>query len=131
MSRRHVLVVEDDTMFREALVELLGSLGHGAVAVDDGAAALAELSRVRPDLILLDLIMPKAALDGLGLLSRLAAGPAASVPIIVISGLGESLVGQLSPQVSSALRIGAVLAKPVQFDTLVREIERLVGPGVR
>jgi CheY-like chemotaxis protein len=131
VSRKHVLVVEDDTVFREALVDLLGNLGHGAVGVDDGVDALLDLSRARPDLILLDLIMPKAALDGLGVLSRLAAGPAANVPIVVISGLGEPLVERLSPQAASTLRIAAVLAKPVQIETLVREIERFLGPGVR
>ena len=74
MRPRYILLVEDDPWVRGACVELLSSLGHTVVAVDDGAVALQEIPRRRPDVILLDLIMPRAELDGIGLLSELAAG---------------------------------------------------------
>jgi CheY-like chemotaxis protein len=65
---------------RDACVDVLGSLGHTVVAVDDGAVALQEIPRRRPDVILLDLIMPSAELDGIGLLSRLAGEPSIDIP---------------------------------------------------
>ena len=75
------------------------------------------------------LIMPKAELDGLGFLSQLAARPAADIPIIVISGLGEPLGEGISRQVSSLLRLAAVLPKPIPLDTLAQALDRLLGPG--
>jgi CheY-like chemotaxis protein len=77
---RHILLVEDDRWVRDACVDVLGSLGHTVVAVDDGAVALQEIPRQRPDVILLDLIMPSAELDGIGLLSRLAGEPSIDIP---------------------------------------------------
>ena len=130
MSGTRILFVEDDTHVREAYADILGALGYGVVAVDDGARALAELQGVRPDLILLDLLMPRAELDGIAFLSRLATTAAGDVPIVILSALGEALAQEISPQLASTLRIAAILPKPVAIEALTREIERLVGPGV-
>jgi CheY-like chemotaxis protein len=83
MSGKRILLVEDDPDVRESCAELLRDLGHTVVAVDDGAVALSEIPRLRPDVILVDLIMPKAELDGVALLSRLAAGP--RIPVVILS----------------------------------------------
>jgi CheY-like chemotaxis protein len=96
---------------RDACVDVLGSLGHTVVAVDDGAVALQEIPRQRPDVILLDLIMPSAELDGIGLLSRLAAEPSLDIPVVIISALGDAVAEGLSPEVMAALPIAAILTK--------------------
>jgi DNA-binding response OmpR family regulator len=57
-----VLVVEDDTAMRETLVYNLKIQGFNAEAVGDGLAALEMARSLQPDLILLDLMLPK--LDG-------------------------------------------------------------------
>src|SRR5262245_24850973 len=72
MSRRRVLVVEDDPGVRQFCVDTLEGLGYAVVAVDDGSLALQEIPRFQPDLILLDLIMSRARLNGVALLSMLA-----------------------------------------------------------
>jgi CheY-like chemotaxis protein len=128
VSAKRILLVEDDPSVRKACVELLGGLGHTVVAVDDGALALDEIRRLRPDVILLDLIMPLAELDGVALLSRLAAGPRTNIPIVILSGFGDALAGEISPEVAAAVPIAAILPKPVSLDALTREIDRLVGP---
>ena len=130
MRGKHILVVEDNPDAREACVAVLAALGYSVAAVDDGARALAELAQRRPEVILLDLIMPRAELDGLGFLSSLAANPASDVPIIIVSALGDPLADVLSPAVAGALHIAAVLSNPVPLDTLTREIDRLIGPPV-
>jgi CheY-like chemotaxis protein len=96
--------------------------------VDDGVVALKEIERRRPDVILLDLIMPRARLDGLALLSKLAAGP--RIPIIVLSGLGNALKEGLSPELAAALSIAAILSKPFSVEALSREIDRVDGAEV-
>ena len=97
-------------------------MGHTVVAVDDGAVALSEITRLHPEVILVDLIMPKAELDGVALLSRLAAGP--RIPVVILSALADGLSDGLSPEVKAALPITAILTKPVSLDELMHEIDR-------
>ena len=122
MSDKRILLVEDDPNVREPWAELLRDLGHTVVAVDDGAVALSEIPRLHPDVILLDLIMPKAELDGVELLSRLVAGP--RIPVVILSAFADTLSEELSPEVKAALPITAFLTKPVSLDELTREIDR-------
>ena len=129
MARKHVLIVEDEVPVRRVLMELAEELGYSVSGVDDGTRALAELALQQPDVILLDLIMPKAEVDGLGFLSRLAGSPAADIPIIVISALGEPLGQEISPEVSSLLRFAAILPKPIPLDALAEALDQLLGPG--
>jgi CheY-like chemotaxis protein len=49
MSGKRILLVEDDPDVRESCAELLRDFGHTVVAVDDGAVALSEIPRLRPD----------------------------------------------------------------------------------
>ena len=126
MSDKRILLVEDDPDVREACAELLRDLGHTVVAVDDGAVALGEIPRLHPEVILVDLIMPKAELDGVALLSRLAAGP--RIPVVILSALADGLSDGLSPEVKAALPITAILTKPVSVDELIHEIDRVPRP---
>jgi two-component system, OmpR family, KDP operon response regulator KdpE len=123
MTPKRILLIEDDPDVRGACVEMLGSQAHTVVTVDDGAIALEEIRRRPPDVILLDLIMPTARMDGVTLLSRLAAGP--RIPVIILSAFGHALAEQLSPEVAASLPITAILNKPFSFEALAREIDRV------
>jgi CheY-like chemotaxis protein len=127
MTPKRILVVEDDSLVRDACVDILGGRGHTIVAVDDGESGLTEIAQSPPDVILLDLLMPRAKVDGLDFLSQVATGAAAQTPIVILSALGEALARELSAHVTAALRIVAILGKPVALETLVREIERALG----
>jgi CheY-like chemotaxis protein len=127
MTGRRILVVEDDARVRDAYVDILGNHGHTVLAVDDGADGLAEIARTPPDVIVLDLLMPRAKVDGLEFLSRLAGGAAAHTPIVILSALGEMMAREVSAPLATALCIAAILGKPVVRDTLLREIDRGLG----
>jgi CheY-like chemotaxis protein len=128
MTPKRILIVEDDEDLHYLWTDILSSHGYAVVAVNDGALALAEIPRFEPDLILLDLIMPRAEVDGLALLHRLSASATlAQVPVVVISGLGESVAAAIPPETARALGIVAVVHKPVESTTLVREIDRAIG----
>ncbi|MGL4555059.1 MAG: response regulator, partial [Gemmataceae bacterium] len=80
-----VLVVEDDTNERELLAGLLGLDGWSVVSVPDGVAALDHLSAATPDLVLMDMEMPRC--DGATAIRRLRQSPTArAVPVVVLSG---------------------------------------------
>jgi adenylate cyclase len=83
-SRRHVLVVDDDGEARRWLARALVAEGWQAREAADGRAALASLRERRPDLILLDLLMPE--MDGFEFLARLQAEPGGPrIPVVVVT----------------------------------------------
>lgn len=118
-----LLVVEDDRDIREALVEILEESGLEVESCKDGVEALERLDRgPLPDLLLLDLMMPR--LDGFGVLAEMKKNAALSaVPVVVLSA---------STDLPRALQAGArsTLRKPIDIDRLMHEIERsLPGSG--
>jgi two-component system phosphate regulon response regulator PhoB len=133
MTRKRILVVEDDEDLRYLWAETLEHHDYEVVGVDDGTTALAELRKFKPDLILLDFIMPRAKVDGVALLSRLSAEPAMkAIPILVISGLGDPLASKLMPDTANSFGIVGVLSKPLGLNALTEEVGKAlrlkVGP---
>lgn len=80
--RRHILIVDDDPLLREAILEVLKLEGHPAKEAPDGEEALRAIEGHRPDLLLLDLDMP--IMDGWELAWALRCR-SIEVPIIVIT----------------------------------------------
>jgi CheY-like chemotaxis protein len=87
-NTKKVLVVEDDTDLRNALVSRLGSSNYQVFQANDGEEAITVLLDQKPDLILLDLLLPK--LDGFKVLERIRNYPEpgiANSKVIVLSNL--------------------------------------------
>jgi putative two-component system response regulator len=83
-----ILIADDDPVMRRALEELLTSEGYDVACARTGAEALAKATRLTPDLILLDVVMPD--MDGLTVCQRLRADPLlAEVPIIMVTSLAD------------------------------------------
>ncbi len=80
----YILIVEDDPSLRELLHRNLDQAGWEALEAPDGRAALAQITKRRPSLILLDLMLPE--LDGVQVIDELHALPEGqSIPIIVLT----------------------------------------------
>jgi len=120
-----ILIIEDDEDIRELLVYNLEKNGYEAEAVESGETGLASAIRRKPDLILLDLMLP--GMDGLSVCRQLKAGKATlDVPIIIISAKGEET------DIITGLELGAddYLAKPFSPNLLlsrVRAVLRRIG----
>lgn len=84
-SGPHVLVVEDDTETRAALVRELTARGYRVAEAEDGRTALARWESRRPDVVLLDLGLPDV--DGLDVVGRIRRE--ATTPIVILSGRYE------------------------------------------
>src|SRR5581483_8631344 len=110
-----ILLIEDDDAIAESVAEVLESAGYRTVRADSGLAAKAALERARPDLIILDLILPDV--DGLLLCSELKS--LADVPIIVASATGRKRDTVLS------LKLGAddFVSKPFDIFELQARVE--------
>jgi DNA-binding response OmpR family regulator len=103
---KRVLVVEDDGEIRRLLADLISHEGYVVDQARQGNEALAAMARHRPDLIVLDLMMP--IMDGWDFLEKCPAG----IPIVVVSALDEVHNAKAHPDVR------AVLQKPVRMDAL-------------
>ena len=83
-----ILIADDDPGTRELLTAMVEGLGHEAVAVPDGVAALAAIAARPPDLVLSDVSMP--GLNGFELCRRLKVDPRSRlIPVVLITGIGE------------------------------------------
>jgi CheY-like chemotaxis protein len=85
-----VLIVDDTLDCSEPLAKLLRKRGHTVECAPDGAEALALLARFRPDVIVLDLMMP--VMDGVSFLEVLRGDPERKdIRVVVLSGCGDGL----------------------------------------
>lgn len=82
-----ILVVEDEPDLAQVLVDYLKRDGFAASAIGDGAAAMAELRRQLPDLLLLDLMLP--GMDGLAILRELR--KISNLPVILVTARVEEI----------------------------------------
>src|SRR5436309_14507223 len=83
-TRTNILIVEDDPSTSDMLKDLLEASGYHAQVAQSGAQAKAMVDELRPDLIILDLMLPD--MDGLVLCSELRSQTQTDIPIIVCSG---------------------------------------------
>lgn len=119
-----IIVLEDDAARRRALVDALEGAGYVAMSTERGSRALERLSEFKPDVILLDMLLPE--MDGFEFLARLRTHPAgAHVPVVILSNLAESLVDCIDPEAASAIGVAAILAKSLPPSTLLSHLARL------
>jgi DNA-binding response OmpR family regulator len=114
-----VLVVDDDALIRDTLATALGDEGYSVRVATDGRAALDTMGQWRPDVIVLDLMMP--VMDGPAFrAAQRSAAETALIPVIVLSAAHEvnSRAATLDP--------AAVFAKPFDLGDLLYAIERLL-----
>lgn len=85
---KKVLVVEDDITMREIVVAKLTSAGYKVTEADDGKKAIELWTKIRPDLVLLDLMLPEV--DGFGVLEEMrksSDSELANTKVIILSNL--------------------------------------------
>ena len=96
-----ILVVEDDKFLREMISRKLEKEGYEVYQAIDGEKGEEKIKEVKPDIVLLDLILP--GINGFEVLEKLKANPALEqVPVIVISNLGQR------EDIEKGLKMGAV-----------------------
>ncbi|MGW2516708.1 response regulator transcription factor [Streptomyces sp. NPDC001617] len=123
----HVLVAEDDEMQAELIRRSLLAEGHTATVVHDGGAALAAARRLRPDLVVLDLMLP--VVDGFGV-CRVLRSADEEIPVLMLTARSDE------DDVLLGLELGAddYMTKPysprelmARIRTVLRRSGRAVG----
>ena len=120
---RLVLIVEDDKATGDVLASAINDQrGYAAVTVASADEALAALSRVDPDLMVVDIRMP--GMSGLELYDRIREDPRfRSLPVVFETGTGREHANELRER-----GIATYIRKPFDIAELVRFVKRLVPP---
>ncbi|WP_367124134.1 response regulator [Streptomyces phytohabitans] len=114
-----VLVVDDNKVIRQLIKVNLELEGFEVVTADDGAECLEVVHRVRPDVITLDVVMPR--LDGLRTAARLRSDPRTRhIAVAIVSACPQAEI-----DAEGGAGVDAVLAKPFDPAALVRMVRRL------
>ena len=119
-----ILIVEDDRGVAKQLTRVVENAGYSCEVAGDGLAALEQVSSTRPDLILLDLLLPKK--DGRKVLASLQASQDKSeIPVIAMSGVfrGRSTARELHDAGAQGF-----LDKPFSPEDLLGNVHALIGP---
>ena len=118
-----ILVAEDDVAVAKLYARYASGRGHSVLFAHDGAETLVTATAEVPDLILLDIAMPK--LDGRDVLKQLKANPrTASIPVLVVSAFGGD---QHMRDVLVDLGASDVMEKPVDLHIAFNKAERLAA----
>ncbi len=120
-----VLVVDDEADIRDLMRLNLEAAGHRVTTAGDGEEALREARAERPDVVVLDVLMP--VLDGWELLERLKVGiedGLAGVPVLIVTALGRA-DAKVKAGIEGAVRF---IAKPFDPAELVHAVGMLLSP---
>jgi two-component system chemotaxis response regulator CheY len=120
-SPKCILVVEDDDAIRDLIAEILDGAGYRVERAADGLQALVKVRAARPDIVVLDLMMP--VMDGWTFLEQFRQIPDyTGTPVVVTSAYRA----HSDSETVRDLQVQAYLAKPFDVDTLVGVVERLL-----
>ncbi|GIW88048.1 MAG: two-component system response regulator [Isosphaeraceae bacterium] len=124
MAARTILLVDDDPEVIESLRAVLETKGYRVVVARDGNAGLAAAEREQPDLIVLDMMMPKKS--GFLVLEKLRTRPGGMIPTIMVT----ANEGSRHRAYAEFLGVKDYLRKPFAIEKLVRSIEKILGERI-
>ena len=121
-----ILVVEDSTTTRKVIVRILVDGGYSVLEAENGMAAFAQLSETKPDMMLLDIVMP--GIDGYKVLSMIRKHDTfKNMPVIMLTsrdGLLDKLRGKMGGS-------DEYLTKPFTAEQLLAKVSKYLLPGNR
>ncbi|MCW2499595.1 MAG: transcriptional regulator [Frankiales bacterium] len=117
----HVLIVDDDAFIRDLIADILGLEGYTVRAAVDGLAGVREYTALRPDCVVLDVMMP--GINGFEVLRQMRCVDDLPVPVIMLTAAGE-------PESEREAWVGGAdffLQKPFEAEQLVEVMESLLS----
>jgi DNA-binding response OmpR family regulator len=118
-----ILLVDDDPEIVESMRTVLDSKGFRVIVARDGNAGLTVAERENPDLIVLDMMMPKKS--GFLVLEKLKGRSGGLIPTIMITG-NE---GSRHRAYAEMLGVCDYIRKPFAMEKLVKSVEKILGTG--
>jgi DNA-binding response OmpR family regulator len=133
MEEKKILVMDDDPDILDAVTWILESRGYQVVTARDGLEGLATLKSENPDLMILDLLMPK--MDGFAVFKELR-DPRWSkyqdIPILILSSVREEASRRrYELETGHELDVDDYVEKPMDPSVLLERVERLITKGTK
>ena len=123
-----ILVVDDDPDIREAISTVLEAQSHQVITAGDGEEGLNKLKAEKPDLLILDLLMPK--MDGFAVLKELQdprLSKYGNLPIMILTSVREDASRRrYELETGLELNFDDYVEKPIDPHTLVTRVEKLL-----
>jgi len=123
-----ILVVDDDPDILEAISAVLESHAHQVLTARDGEEGLSKLKEERPDLMILDLLMPK--MDGFAVLRELQdprRSKYSNIPVLILTSVREDVSRRrYELETGLELNVDDYVEKPIDPHTLVERVEKLL-----
>ncbi|PIV14069.1 response regulator [bacterium (Candidatus Gribaldobacteria) CG03_land_8_20_14_0_80_36_40] len=120
---KKILFIEDESALQKTFGDILKNKGYGVLKALDGESGLRSAKGERPDLILLDLILPK--MDGFEVLKELKENEETkNIPVIILTNLEET------EDIQKALELGAttyLVKSSYTLEEVVNKIEKALG----
>ncbi len=121
IAKKRVLLVDDDPELLESVRIALMLRGYEVLTACDGAEALARAERDRPDLMVLDLVMPRRS--GLTVLDRIRCTALRSTPIIMMTATDE----ERHRDAAKLRGVSVFLSKPFAIEQLLTEVDTILN----
>ena len=120
---RTILVVDDSATVRKLISAKLEKSGHKVICAEDGVEALARIAEIVPDLVLLDITMPR--MDGYEVCKNIRSNPAAqAIPVVMISGK-DGFFDKVRGKMAGTT---GYVTKPFGPETLMKALEMYLVP---
>ena len=121
-AQKNILIIEDNRDLATLLAERIGSYGFTISSAYDGKAGLEKARASKPDLILLDLMMPK--MDGRAVIMELKLDESTrNIPIIILTAVDDSFNREFTIELGAS----AYITKPVEPGALLKIIKDVLA----
>lgn len=120
-TQKKILIIEDEIILSDLLAKKLKGLNFEVAQAFDGEEGLKKIKEFKPDLLLLDIVMPK--LDGFQLMRKLKESGSLPIPIIIISNSGQKV------ELDKARELGAsdfIIKAEINPEEVVEKINKLL-----
>ncbi|OGZ23329.1 MAG: hypothetical protein A3A08_02370 [Candidatus Nealsonbacteria bacterium RIFCSPLOWO2_01_FULL_41_9] len=120
---KKILIVEDEELLANLLLKKLTVSGYEAFLANDGERGLALMRKLKPDLVLLDILMPK--MDGLQVLAEIQKNDdLIKIPVIVISNSGQPV------EIEQIKKLGVkdwLIKTDFNLEEIIQKIKKQIG----
>lgn len=122
MGRKRILLIEDEKDLIETVSLRLEAAGYEVISASDGLEGLGKARKEKPDLIILDLMLPK--MDGYKVCGLLKADTRYNgIPVIMLTARAQELDRKMGEEVC----VDAYITKPFEPQGLLKEIQQLLN----
>ena len=124
-DQKRVVCIEDEPEMIDLVRLILGRKGFNVIGANGGIEGLETVRRLRPDLILLDLMMPD--MDGWEVYQQVKADPALrEIPVVVVTAKAQSIDKVLGLHIA---KVDDYITTPFGPQELLESVEKILGPG--